>query len=249
VSLNMNKTVLVTGASSGIGRAAAVAFAQRGDNVVLGGRDAPKLDAALREIDRPEQTSAVVGDIGDVGTAQRLVAAAVDRFGGVDVLVNSAGAFAVKSFVDFSADDIDQLLATNLKGTFLVTQAAVRAMKRQGRGGAIVNVTASIAIRGWTAIPATAASATKGALNTITNNLALELAADNIRVNAVAPGLIKTPLHGRTEEQFAELNGLQPLHRVGTTKDIVDAILYLADADFTTGTVLPVDGGVTAGHW
>lgn len=245
----MNKTVLVTGASSGIGRAAAVAFAQRGDNVVLGGRDAPKLDAALREIDRPEQTSAVVGDIGDVGTAQRLVAAAVDRFGGVDVLVNSAGAFAVKSFVDFSADDIDQLLATNLKGTFLVTQAAVRAMKRQGRGGAIVNVTASIAIRGWTAIPATAASATKGALNTITNNLALELAADNIRVNAVAPGLIKTPLHGRTEEQFAELNGLQPLHRVGTTKDIVDAILYLADADFTTGTVLPVDGGVTAGHW
>jgi NAD(P)-dependent dehydrogenase (short-subunit alcohol dehydrogenase family) len=245
----MSKTVLVTGASSGIGRAAAVAFAQRGDNVILGGRNVAKLDAVMRQIQRPMQTRVVAGDIGEIDTAARLVTAAVDSFGGLDVLVNSAGAFAVKPFVEFSADDIDGLLATNLKGTFLVTQAAVRAMKKQGRGGAIVNVTASIAIRGWTAIPATAASATKGALNTITGNLALELAADNIRVNAVAPGLIKTPLHGRTDEQFSELNGLQPLRRVGTTKDIVDAILYLADADFTTGTVLPVDGGVTAGHW
>ncbi len=245
----MSKSVLVTGASSGIGRAAAIAFAHRGDNVVLGGRNASRLDAVLCEIGRPKQVRAVAGDIGEIDTAARLVASALDGFGGLDVLVNSAGSFAVKSFVDFSSEDIDQLLATNLKGTFLVTQAVVREMKRQGRGGAIVNVTASIAIRGWTAIPATAASATKGALNTITSNLALELAADNIRVNAVAPGLIKTPLHGRTEEQFEELNGLQPLRRVGTPKDIVDAILYLADADFTTGTVLPVDGGVTAGHW
>jgi NAD(P)-dependent dehydrogenase (short-subunit alcohol dehydrogenase family) len=245
----MSKTVLVTGASSGIGRAAAIAFASRGDNVILAGRDASKLDAVTREIGAAKHTRAVSGDIGESGTAERLVATAVDSFGGVDVLVNSAGNFAVKPFVDFSPADIDQLLATNLKGTFLVTQAAVRRMKAQGRGGAIVNVTASIAIRGWTAIPATAASATKGALNTITTNLALELALDNIRVNAVAPGLIKTPLHGRTEEQFMELNGLQPLRRVGTTKDIVDAILYLADADFTTGTILPVDGGVTAGHW
>ncbi len=245
----MSKTVLVTGASSGIGRAAAIAFAQRGDNLILGGRSASKLDTVVREIGRPNQAQAVAGDIGEIETASRLVAAAVDAFGGLDVLVNSAGGFVVKPFVDFSSEDIDQLLATNLKGTFLVTQAAVRQMKKQGRGGAIVNVTASIAIRGWTAIPATAASATKGALNTITINLGLELAADNIRVNAVAPGLIKTPLHGRTEEQFAELNGLQPLRRVGTTKDITDAILYLADADFTTGIVLPVDGGVTAGHW
>lgn len=245
----MSKTVLVTGASSGIGRAAAIAFARRGDNVILGGRNASRLDGVVREIGRPPQVRAVPGDISEIDTAGRLVAAAVDTFGGLDVLVNSAGNFAVKPFVDFSAEEIDQLLATNLKGTFLVTQAAVRQMKAQGRGGAIVNVTASIAIRGWTAIPASAASATKGALNTITGNLALELAADNIRVNAVAPGLIKTPLHGRTEEQFDELNGLQPLGRVGTTKDIVDALLYLADADFTTGTVLPVDGGVTAGHW
>ena len=245
----MSKTVLVTGASSGIGRAAAIAFAQRGDNVVLGGRSAPKLDAVMREIGVPHRVRAVAADIGEVETASRLVAAAVDAFGGLDVLVNSAGGFAVKPFVDFSSEEIDRLFATNLKGTFLVTQAAVRRMKTQGRGGAIVNVTASIAIRGWTAIPATAASATKGALNTITSNLGLELAADNIRVNAVAPGLIKTPLHGRTEEQFAELDGLQPLRRMGSTKDVTDAILYLADADFTTGTILPVDGGVTAGHW
>jgi NAD(P)-dependent dehydrogenase (short-subunit alcohol dehydrogenase family) len=245
----MSKTVLVTGASSGIGRAAAIAFARRDDNVILGGRDASKLEAVVREIGNPKQVRTVAGDIGATETAAHLVSAAVDTFGGVDVLVNSAGGFAVKSFVDFTAGEIDHLLATNLKGTFLVTQAAVRQMQLQRRGGAIVNVTASIAIRGWTAIPATAASATKGALNTMTSNLALELAGDNIRVNAVAPGLIKTPLHGRTEEQFEELNGLQPLGRVGTTKDIVDAILYLADADFTTGIILPVDGGVTAGHW
>lgn len=245
----MSKTILVTGASSGIGRAAAIAFAERGDNVVLAGRDVSRLDAVIREIGTKQRVRAVSGDIGESGTATRLVAAAVDGFGGIDVLVNSAGAFAVKSFVDFSTTDIDQLLATNLKGTFLVTQAAVRQMKAQGRGGAIVNVTASIATRGWTAIPATAASATKGALNTLTSNLAIELASDNIRVNAVAPGLIKTPLHGRTEEQFTELNGLQPLGRLGTTKDVVEAILYLADAEFTTGTILPVDGGVTAGHW
>ena len=245
----MSKTVLVTGASSGIGRAAAIAFAERGDNIVLGGRSAAKLDEVIREIGDPRRTRAVAGDVGAPDTAARLVTAAVDAFHGLDVLVNSAGGFSVKPFVEFSAEDLDELLATNLKGTFLVTQAAVRQMKLQGRGGSIVNITASIAIRGWTAIPATAPSATKGALNTMTGNLALELAADNIRVNAVAPGLIKTPLHGRTEEQFEELNGLQPLRRVGTTKDIVDAILYLADADFTTGTILPVDGGVTAGHW
>lgn len=245
----MSKTVLVTGASSGIGRAAAIAFAQRGDKVVLGGRSAARLDDVIREIGDSRRTRAVAGDLGASDTAARLVTAAVDAFGGLDVLVNSAGGFSVKPFVEFSAEDLDELLATNLKGTFLVTQAAVRQMKLQGRGGSIVNITASIAIRGWTAIPATAPSATKGALNTMTGNLALELAADNIRVNAVAPGLIKTPLHGRTEEQFEELNGLQPLRRVGTTKDIVDAILYLADADFTTGTILPVDGGVTAGHW
>jgi NAD(P)-dependent dehydrogenase (short-subunit alcohol dehydrogenase family) len=161
----MSKTVLMTGASSGIGRAAAIAFGHRGDNVVLGGRSAPQLEAVVREIGRPERALAVGGDISEIETAGRLVAAAVDAFGGLDVLVNSAGGFAVKPFVDFSAEDIDQLVATNLKGTFLVTQAAVRQMKTQGRGGAIVNVTTSIAIRGWTAIPATAASATKGTLN------------------------------------------------------------------------------------
>src|SRR5687768_320356 len=128
----MSKTVLVTGASSGIGRAAAIAFAQRGDNVVLGGRSPSKLDAVVREMRRPDQARAVAGDIGEIETASRLVAAAVEAFGGLDVLVNSAGGFTVKPFVDFSAEDIDRLLATNLKGTFLVTQAAVRQMKKQG---------------------------------------------------------------------------------------------------------------------
>ena len=165
------------------------------------------------------------------------------------MLVNNAGVFAAKPFLDYSEADLDEFLTTNLKGTYLATQAVVRQMRAQGTGGSIVNVTASLTLHAWSNVPATAAAAAKGGINTITTSLALELAPDDIRVNAVAPGIIKTPLLGLTDEQFAGMGGMQPLGRVGTTEDVVDAILYFADAAFTTGVVMPVDGGTTAGHW
>lgn len=245
----MTRTVLVTGASSGIGRAAAEAFAARGDNVVLNAQNESKLDAVVRAIGRPAQLRVVAGDIGLLATSEQMVAAAVKAFGGVDVLVNNAGIFAAKPLLDHAEVELDGLVHTNLKGSYFAAQCAVRQMRVQGRGGAIVNVTASIALHGLSAVPASAASSVKGSINALTTSLALELAPDNIRVNAVAPGMIKTPLHGRTEAQFEEMNGLQPIGRVGTTRDIVDAILYFADAQFTTGVIMPVDGGATTGKW
>ena len=125
-------------------------------------------------------------------------------------------------------------------------RCVAKQMRKQG-GGAIINITTVLALRGVKEIPSSAVSAAKGGMNAITRSLAIELAPDNIRVNTVAPGIIKTPIHGRTDEQFEELNGMQPLGHVGEVKDIVDAVLYLGDAEFVTGVVLPVDGGIHAG--
>ncbi len=244
---NATKTVIITGASSGIGLGVAEAYAERGWNVVLNGRNEEKLGAAAQKLGVPDRVAEVTGDVGQNGMGQRLVDAAVDRFGRVDVLLNNAGHFYPKAFTDYSEEDLDGFLSTHLKGTFFASQAAAKQMRKQGDGGAIVNITTVLAVRGVTAIPSSAPVAAKGGMNAITRNLAIELAPDGIRVNAIAPGIIKTPIHGRTDEQFEELNGMQPLGHVGEVKDIVDAVLYLADATFVTGVVLPVDGGVHAG--
>ncbi|MDV2495012.1 MAG: SDR family oxidoreductase [bacterium] len=241
-----SQTVLITGASSGIGLGIAEAYLDRGANVVLNARNESKLADVAKNLGHSDQIALVPGDIGLNGTGQRMVDAAVERFGRVDVLVNNAGHFYPKPFADYTDEDLDGFLSTHLKGTFFASQAAAQQMRQQG-GGAIVNITTVLALRGVNAIPASAPVAAKGAMNAITRSLAIELAPDNIRVNAVAPGIIKTPIHGRTDEQFEELNGMQPLGRVGEVKDIVDAVLYLAEANFTTGVVLPVDGGVAAG--
>ncbi len=240
------KTVLITGASSGIGLGLAEAYLSRGANVVLNARDEARLTRAAETLGHPDRIARVPGDVSDRATGQQIVATAVDRFGGVDVLVNSAGHFYAKSFYDYTEEDLDSFLNTHLKGTYLISQAAVRAMRSNG-GGAIVNITTVLAQRAVGAIPSSAPIAAKAGVDGITRSLAIELAPDNIRVNAVAPGIIKTPIHGRTEEQFEELNGMQPLGHVGEVKDVVDAVMYLADADFVTGVVLPVDGGVHAG--
>ena len=151
-----------------------------------------------------------------------------------------------KPFTDYTEADLDSFLSTHLKGTYLASQATATQMRKQG-GGAIINITTVLALRGVTAVPASAPIAAKGGMNALTRSLAIELAPDNIRVNAIAPGIIKTPIHGLKDEEFEALNGMQPLGRVGEVKDIVDAVLYLADANFITGVVLPVDGGVAAG--
>ncbi|MCH7923629.1 MAG: SDR family oxidoreductase [Nitrospinae bacterium] len=240
------KTVLITGASSGIGLGVAEAYLDVAANVVLNARNEEKLTAVAQNLGRTDQIAVVPGDIGLKATSQRMVDAAVERFGRVDVLVNNAGHFFPKPFTDYTEEELDGFLSAHLKGTYFASQAAARQMRTQG-GGAIINITTVLASRGVTAIPASAPIAAKGAMNAITTSLAIELAPDNIRVNAVAPGIIKTPIHGLKDEEFEALNGMQPLGRVGEVKDIVDAVLYLADANFVTGVVLPVDGGVAAG--
>ena len=240
------KTVVITGASSGIGFGVAEAYLAQGSNVVLNGRDEAKLVEAAEKLGHPERLAVVPGDVGLAETQRKVVNEAIKRFDRIDVLVNNAGHFFPKPFTDYTEEELDGFLATHLKGTYLTSQAAVPHMRAQG-GGAIVNITTVLALRGMKAIPSSAPIAAKGGMNAITRSLAIELAPDGIRINAVAPGIIKTPIHGRTDEQFEELNGMQPLGRVGEVKDIVDAVLYLADATFVTGVVLPVDGGIHAG--
>jgi len=239
------RTVIVTGAGSGIGFAVAKAFLDRGDNVVLNGRTESKLRDAAEKLGHAGQIAIASGDITQVETGQRLVDIAVERFGRLDVLFNNAGIFEAKPFTDYSVEELDGYLGY-LRGSFLTSQAAVHQMREDG-GGVIINITTVLAQRGVAAIPASAPIGAKSGVNGITTSLAIELAPDNIRVNAVAPGIIKTPIHGRTDEQFEELNGMQPLGHVGKVSDVVDAVLYLADAGFVTGVVLPVDGGVHAG--
>ena len=241
----ITKTAIITGGSSGLGLGVARAYVERGGNVVLNGRSESKLQTAAKEIGPPERVAVVAGDVGLQETGQRLVKTSVDRFGRVDMLLNNAGTFVAKPFTEYTAEELDQFLS-NLRGTYLLSQAVVEPMRKQG-GGAIINITTVLTYRGVQAIPSSAPIAAKGGIHALTSNLAIELAKDNIRVNAVAPGIIKTPIHGLKDEEFEKLNGMQPLGRVGEIKDIVDAVLYLADAEFVTGVVLPVDGGVSAG--
>ena len=163
------------------------------------------------------------------------------------MLVNNAGIFYNKPFTDYTVEDLDAFLGY-LRGTFVLTQSAVRAMRQQPEGGAIINVSTILAFNGVAGLPSSAPIAAKGGITALTRNLSIELAADNIRINAVAPGVVPTPLYGELNE--AQLNGLknmQPLGRYGTPKDIADAVLYLANATWVTGVILPVDGGVDAG--
>lgn len=241
------KTAVITGAGSGIGYAVAAAFVREGANVVLNGRTEDKLTRAAAQLDRPGQLAIVAGDVTRPETAERIVAAAVGRFGRVDILVNNAGTFAAKPFTDYSVEELDTYLGY-LRGTYVLSQAAVRQMRKQGDGGAIVNIGTILASNGVHGVPSSAPIAAKGGITALTKNLSVELAADNIRINAVAPGIVPTPLYGDlSDEQLESLNGMQPLGRYGTPQDIADAVLYLAGATWVTGVVLPVDGGVAAG--
>ncbi len=239
------RTAVVTGASSGIGYGIAEAFLKQGANVVMNARNETKLVAAAKKLGAPERIAVVAGDIGSADTARRIVNTAKERFDGLDVLVNNAGIFASRPIAEYSESDLDGYL-NFLKGTFLLTQAAVEPMRNCG-GGAVINITTILAFRGVRSVPASAPMVGKGGIQALTQTLAIELAPDKIRVNAIAPGLIRTPIYGKSDEEFAELNGMQPLGRVGEVSDIVDAALYLAEAGFVTGVVLPVDGGIAAG--
>ena len=241
-----NRTVIFTGASSGIGLALADAYLKRGFNVVGNARTNERLMTAAATLGDPTNFLAVPGDIAESATARKLFEQAVAEFGKVDILINNAGIFNAKPFTEYSAEELDSLIGTNLKGFFHATQQAVAHMVPH-RQGHIVNITASIASQPNVNVPAALPILIKGGINYATKALALELAPHNIKVNAVAPGIIDTPLYTSDMHEF--LNTMQPAGHMGSTADVADAVLYLTDADFTTGIVLPVDGGMSSGKW
>jgi NAD(P)-dependent dehydrogenase (short-subunit alcohol dehydrogenase family) len=239
---SQRKTAIVTGASQGIGAGVVKAFVARGFNVVANSR---KMTPS-GEVAASDRVAPVEGDIGDPATAARIVEAALSRFQSIDVLANNAGIFFTKPFTDYTAEDFQSLVSTNLAGFLYVTQLAVKQMLAQKAGGSIVTITAALASNPIRGVTAAVPMITKGGLETITQHLAMEYARDGIRVNAVAPGVVLTPMHRDTPKEVME--GLSPMGRPSTVQDITDAVLYLADAATVTGHILYVDGGAHFGR-
>jgi NAD(P)-dependent dehydrogenase (short-subunit alcohol dehydrogenase family) len=231
------KVAVITGASQGIGAALVKAYRDRGYRVVATARSVkPSNDADIL---------VVPGDIADAQTAKNAISQGVARFGRIDTLVNNAGIFIGKPFTEYTDADYAGILGVNIAGFFHITQLAIAEMEKQGRGH-VVQVTTSLVNSANSLVPSVLASLTKGGLDGATKSLAIEYAKRGIRVNAVAPGVIKTPMH--PVETHAGLAALHPLGRMGEISDVVDAILYLESANFVTGEILHVDGGQSAGH-
>ena len=233
-----DKVVVITGASQGIGAGLVQGFHERGYRVVANSR-------SIKQIDE-RQILNVAGDIADPAVAERVVNQAIERFGRIDTLINNAGIFISKPFIDYTAEDFASVLSVNVAGFFHISQHAAKQMLKQGSGH-IVNVTTSLVDQPIAGVPAAMASLTKGGLDAVTRGLAIEYADKGIRVNAVSPGIIKTPMHA--ESTHAALAKLHPMQRLGEVQEIVDAVLYLDSAAFVTGEVLRVDGGQHAGRW
>ena len=237
-----NKTVIVTGASQGIGAAVVQTFLDRGYNVVATSRSVSRAGFALSP-----NLALVDGDIGQAATAERVAHTATSKFGSIDHVVNNAGIFSVKPFTDYTADEFRALVSTNLEGFIFITQLAVKQMLSQGTGGSVTSITASLADNPIAGLPASIPMITKGGLDAITVSLASEYAKSNIRFNAVAPGVVDTPLHKSNPKDF--LKTLSPMGTISEAKDIADAVVYLTEARNVTGEVLHVDGGAHVGRW
>jgi NAD(P)-dependent dehydrogenase (short-subunit alcohol dehydrogenase family) len=240
---DLGKTAIVTGASQGIGAGIVRAFVERGFNVVATSRKVTQ----STEVAASDRVALVDGDIGQPATAARVVETALSRFGSIGVLVNNAGIFFTRPFTDYTVEDFRSLVSTNLEGFLYVTQLAVKQMLAQGTGGSIVTISAALARNPIRGVPAAVPMLTKGGLETITQHLAMEYAKDGIRVNAVAPGVVDTPLH--KDEPKDALRSLNPMGVLSSVKDIADAVLFLTDAATVTGQILYVDGGAHFGRW
>ena len=236
--MSEKKVVIVTGASQGIGAGVVAAYRERGFAVVATSRNIQQTS--------DQEILAVPGDIRERAVAERVVAAALDRFGRIDTLVNNAGIFISKPFTAYTADDFRNMVDINLAGFFNITQLTLPHMLKQ-RAGHIVQITTTLVHQAIAGADVGLALLTKGGLDAVTRGLAIEYAKTGVRVNAVAPGIIKTPMH--PVETHAALAGMHPMGRMGEISEVVDAILYLENASFVTGETINVDGGQHAGRW
>src|ERR1700734_3408625 len=241
--MNETKTVIVTGASQGIGACLVKTFLEQGYGVVANSRNITKSGAFV-----PSSKLALVdGSIAESTTAAKIVETAISKFKSVDALVNNAGIFFAKPFTDYTIEDFKALASINLEGFVYITQLAIKQMLAQKSGGSIVSITASLADNPIAGVNASIPMITKGGINAITRSLAIEYAKDGIRVNAVAPGVVDTPMHTNSPKDF--LKRLSPMASISTVQEIVDAVIYLTEAPHVTGEVLHVDGGAHIGKW
>ena len=241
--MSTSKTIVITGASQGIGAGLVNTFAERGYNVVATSRSVSRSS----EIPASEKVVRVDGDIADSATARKVVETALSRFGRIDALVNNAGIFFAKPFVDYTLDDYRKLAATNVEGFLHLTQLVVRQMVEQKNGGCIVSITTPLISHPIAGMPVSVAMITKGGIEAASKNIAMEYARDGIRVNTVAPGIVDTPLHKDNPKDF--LKTLSPMNSISSAQEIVDAVVFLTEAPHITGEVLHVDGGAHLGRW
>ncbi len=240
---NAPKTVIVTGGSQGIGAGLVKAFLDRGYNVVANSRNITKSGA----FEASDNLALVDGSIAEAATAAKIAEVAKSRFGSIDALVNNAGIYFSKPFTDYTVDDLRSLVSVNIEGFLFITQLAIKQMLAQNTGGSIVNITSTLVDHPIAGANSAVPMITKGGLAAVTRSLAMEYAEQGIRVNAVAPGIVDTPMH--KDDPKDVLKTLQPMGQISDVKDIVDAIIYLTEAGQVTGEVLHVDGGAHVGKW
>lgn len=243
-----NQTAIITGASTGIGKAITRLFLEKGYNVIMNSSSSMNLKAAHAAFGSPNNAILVSGDISKREVGRKLVKTAIDKYGSIDVLINNAGLFQPKPFLDVVDDDLDRFLDVNLKGTYYATQEAIKQMLTQ-EGGTIINIGTVLVDHAIAGFPATAPLASKGAIHALTRSLAAEFGGDNIRVNTIAPGIIRSPLQGKIGvEDVDSLAGLHLLNRIGEPEEVAEAAFYLATSQFITGETINVSGGHTVGH-